>query len=122
MQGVLHRDRPPYFLPALSLVDTVVYFAHCVVSPPPGNWIRAGHRCRTAVLVPPSPLFFFSRCLHAVFALRDKAHVQGTLIFEWEAGARELRQLLECPERCVQQLVSMARSCGFDGWLVNVGL
>mgnify|MGYP001036176191 FL=1 len=94
MDGITIQDRPPYVLPLLSLVDTLVYFSHHVVTPPPRNWIHATQRCRTSIL--------------------------GTLIFEWEAGSRELCHLLAQSEECARQLVAMAVHMGFHGWLVNI--
>lgn len=74
-------------------------FSHRRVAMPPPAWIRSAHRHGTKIL--------------------------GTLIFEWDAGKRDLDRLLG-PEvslvstEVADSLVDLAVERGFEGWLVNV--
>lgn len=80
-----------------AYVDIFVYFSHYCVTIPPVGYIQAAHRHGALVL--------------------------GTLIFEWESGARELEKILasfKTRARAASQLASIAKFYGFDGWLVNV--
>lgn len=80
-----------------AYVDIFVYFSHQRVTIPPVGYIHAAHR-------------------HGALAL-------GTLIFEWEAGERDLRQLLasySTRRKAATQLALIAYTFKFDGWLVNV--
>lgn len=80
-----------------AYVDIFVYFSHYCVTIPPVGYIQAAHRHGAVVL--------------------------GTLIFEWEKGAKELQKILvsfKTRARAASQLASIAKFYGFDGWLVNV--
>lgn len=80
-----------------AYVDIFVYFSHQRVTIPPVGYIQAAHR-------------------HGALAL-------GTLIFEWEAGERDLKKLLSSyttRRKAATQLALIAYTFKFDGWLVNV--
>ncbi|CDF32212.1 Endo-beta-N-acetylglucosaminidase GH85 [Chondrus crispus] len=80
-----------------AYVDIFVYFSHYCVTIPPVGYIHAAHKHGALVL--------------------------GTLIFEWEKGAKELQNILvsfKTRARAASQLASIAKFYGFDGWLVNV--
>lgn len=80
-----------------AYVDIFVYFSHYCVTIPPVGYIQAAHRHGALVL--------------------------GTLIFEWDSGAKELKKILvsfKTRSRAASQLAAIARFYGFDGWLVNV--
>jgi len=76
------------------LVDIFVYFSHWTISPPPRGFTEAGHTHHTKVL--------------------------GTIIFEWDSGAVELRKVLKNPALVIDKLVQIAVFLGFDGYLLNV--
>lgn len=80
-----------------AYVDIFVYFSHYCVTIPPVGYVQAAHRHGSLVL--------------------------GTLIFEWEAGAKELHKILasfKTRAKAASKLASIAKFYGFDGWLVNV--
>ncbi|KAK4535745.1 hypothetical protein CDCA_CDCA06G1770 [Cyanidium caldarium] len=79
-----------------SFVDDFVYFSHHRVSLPPTGWIEAAHR-------------HGSRCL-------------GTVLFEHEAGEKDLAVVLNLRVLfyVVFKLARLAQLYGFDGWLLNV--
>lgn len=77
-------------------MDIFVYFSHHRVTIPPVGWIESAHRHGTLVL--------------------------GTFIFEWEQACRELISAVGDEERrskVAEQLVCIAKTCGFEGWLFN---
>ena len=94
-----------------SYVDIFIYFGHYTVTVPPPNLIEEGHR-------------------HGVKVL-------GTLIFEWEHGAKEAKMMLEGKvgidledmkysridplgnRMYANKLVEIAKHYGFDGYLMN---
>lgn len=78
-------------------VDVFVYFSHFRVSPVPKGFTQAAHR-------------------HGALAL-------GTIIFENDDGREDLRVILSSfrtRAKAANQLATMAKFFGFDGWLVNV--
>lgn len=80
-----------------AYVDVFVYFSHHRVTIPPVGYIHAAHR-------------------HGALAL-------GTLIFEWDEGAADLIKMMSSYSvraKAAQQLATIAKFFGFDGWLVNV--
>ncbi|PWN48219.1 hypothetical protein IE53DRAFT_207724 [Violaceomyces palustris] len=101
-------DRRSYSFEHWSLVETLVYFSHHRISPPPQSWIRAAKRHGTKVL--------------------------GTLIFEWKESIPDLSLLLRGPERSIlalqeepkfsphfaDQLIQLALERDFQGYLINV--
>ncbi|BGP15215.1 hypothetical protein JCM10213_000833 [Rhodosporidiobolus nylandii] len=105
-----------YTLQHWDKVDSFIYFSHNRVSLPPFGWIQAAHTAG--------------------------AKVFGTLIFEWDAGKADIKELV-CPgfsslssasspssaasnpftrlsTRYADYLVDLAVERGFEGWLVNV--
>jgi hypothetical protein len=79
--------------------DVFNYFSHARVSVPPAEWIAAArkqqHGCR----------------------------VIGTVLTEWDGGARDCAWLLEGDRRIVQVALRLATLCverHFDGYLVNI--
>lgn len=48
--------------------------------------------------------------------------ILGTLIFEWEQGAEELKELLNSPHlsKLADKLADIAVFFGFDGYLINI--
>lgn len=80
-----------------AYVDVFVYFSHYRVTIPPVGYIHAAHR-------------------HGSLAL-------GTIIFEWGAGTSDLVKILasfKTRAKAANQLASIAKFHGFDGWLLNV--
>lgn len=81
-----------------AYVDIFVYFSHYRVSIPPVGYIHAAHRHGTLVL--------------------------GTLIFEdGNEGQSDLKAVLasfRVRAKAANQLATIAKFFGFDGWLVNV--
>ncbi|XP_065345502.1 cytosolic endo-beta-N-acetylglucosaminidase [Cloeon dipterum] len=79
-------------------VDIFVYFSHKFVTIAPPVWVNAAH-------------------LHGVLIL-------GTVITEWDSGKKLLEEVLhglkERRSQFVNQLVSMCKHYGMDGWLINV--
>ncbi|GJQ08913.1 hypothetical protein GpartN1_g704.t1 [Galdieria partita] len=77
-------------------VDIFVYFSHHRVTIPPVCWVESAHRHGTLVL--------------------------GTFIVEWEEACRELvLAVMEESQRnrVARQLVHIAKTFGFEGWLFN---
>eukprot|EP00731_Ephydatia_muelleri_P031174 Em0022g688a len=92
-----HADPQDYYLYHWHYVDSFVYFSHNFVTIPPPTWTNAAHR---------------NGCLSL-----------GTIITEWQDGARLCSQLFESDDLVVklaQRLVDMAEYYNFDGWLVNI--
>ena len=78
-------------------IDIFVYFSHHFVTIPPPCWTNAAHT-------------------HAVPVL-------GTLITEWDDGAKRCSKILEDKatyKHFANQLVDIAEYYKFDGWLVNI--
>jgi hypothetical protein len=78
-------------------IDALAYFSHARVTIPPPAWIAAAHRRGVRVL--------------------------GTVIMEWRDGSEALDALLATAatrSHTVAQLVRIAQTAGFEGWLVNV--
>ena len=76
-------------------VDSFVYFSHHRISCPPLATTATAHRLGTKVF--------------------------GTVIFEWEEGAADLRRLLDgSMPHVIDKLVQLAVERGFDGWLINI--
>lgn len=79
-----------------AYVDVFVYFSHHRVTIPPVGYIHAGHRHGSLVL--------------------------GTLIFKDDEGVSDLSMILssfKSRARTANQLATIAKFYGFDGWLVN---
>lgn len=80
-----------------AYVDVFIYFSHYRVTIPPVGYIHAAHR-------------------HGALAL-------GTVIFEWDAGSADLSKVLasfKTRAKAANQLASIAKFFGFDGWLLNI--
>lgn len=80
-----------------AYVDVFVYYSHYCVTIPPVGYIQAAHR-------------HGSLCL-------------GTLIFEWDSGAEQLKKILvsfKTRAKAASQLAAIAKFYGFDGWLVKI--
>ena len=92
-----HADIQDYYLYHWHYVDSFVYFSHNFVTIPPPTWTNAAHR---------------NGCLSL-----------GTIITEWQDGARLCDLLFESNDLVVklaQHLVDIAEYYNFDGWLVNI--
>ena len=74
-------------------VDAFVYFSHHRITIPPPSWTVAAHK--------------------------EGVRVLGTVIVEWEEGARQLTALLDEPAHA-EALVRLCEYHRFDGWLFNV--
>lgn len=99
--GVFGDDCPPdsqmWRFNHWAYVDVFVYFSHSRVTIPPVGYIHAGHRHGSLVL--------------------------GTFIFEHDEGAEDLGKVLtnfKSRAKAANQLASIAKFHGFDGWLLNV--
>jgi len=79
------------------LIESFVYFSHNFITIPPSTWTNAAHA-------------------NGVLSL-------GTIITEWEDGARTCNHLLSTKanvDQFVEQCVSLANYYQFDGWLINI--
>jgi len=79
------------------LIESFVYFSHNFITIPPSTWTNAAHA-------------------NGVLSL-------GTIITEWEDGARTCNHLLSTKanvDQFVDQCVSLANYYQFDGWLINI--
>lgn len=78
-------------------IDLFNYFSHNYITIPPLCWINAGHRNGVQVL--------------------------GTIIVEFDEAKNILDELLNSRQdlyRFVEAFVLVAKSFGFDGWLLNI--
>ncbi|XP_066292167.1 cytosolic endo-beta-N-acetylglucosaminidase-like isoform X1 [Branchiostoma lanceolatum] len=95
VQGTWRDDC--YLISHWQHIDTFVYFSHHFIMLPPPGWTNAAHR-------------------HGVKVL-------GTLITEWDDGAKRCRQFLKDQASCrglADKLAQMAQHYNFDGWLINI--
>jgi len=90
-----------------SNIDSFIYFGHYRLTIPPPSWVNQAHR--------------------------NGARILGTLIFEWEDGARECKDMLDGKVTYegkmvdddlgalfyAEKLVEIARVFKFDGYLIN---
>lgn len=79
-----------------AYVDVFVYYSHHRVTIPPVGYIHAGHRHGSLVL--------------------------GTVVFEGDDGVNDLSLILssfKTRAKCANQLATIAKFFGFDGWLIN---
>ena len=68
-------------------------------------------------------LIFSCSVLYVPVAHRHGVRILGTVITEWQEGAKICARLLhqdKIVHRFVQQLISIAQYYRFDGWLVNI--
>lgn len=97
-QGI-ESSETVYTCEYLQYVDTFVYFSHKRVAVPPASWINLMHKNGVKIL--------------------------GTFLLEGDAGPVELREIFHPSEDghdasfLANQLVSLAKVYGFDGWLLN---
>ncbi|KAF8468382.1 glycoside hydrolase [Kalaharituber pfeilii] len=83
----------------LHFIDTFVYFSHKRVAPPPASWINLMHKNGVRIL--------------------------GTFIVEGDSGTRDLHKIFQGgldgadATFYANQLVLIAKTYGFDGWLLN---
>ena len=83
----------------LQYVDIFVYFSHKLVAVPPVSWINLMHKNGVKIL--------------------------GTIIVEGDSGPLNLHKIfkpsLDSPDAAfyANQLVLLAKTYGFDGWLLN---
>ncbi|XP_035695169.1 cytosolic endo-beta-N-acetylglucosaminidase-like [Branchiostoma floridae] len=95
VQGTWRDDC--YLISHWQHIDTFVYFSHHFITLPPPGWTNAAHR-------------------HGVKVL-------GTLITEWDDGAKCCQQFLKDQASCralADKLAQMAQHYNFDGWLINI--
>ena len=87
----------PYSCNYLQYVETFIYFSHKLVCIPPTAWINTCHR-------------------HGVKVL-------GTFIMEGDAHAKAIGKMFDQTDGeyvVARRLASMAKTYGFDGWLLNI--
>ena len=105
MMGGYTQDKYPQGANATSdyhfyhwhLIESFIYFSHNFITIPPSTWTNAAHA-------------------NGVLSL-------GTIITEWEDGARTCNHLLSTKanvDQFVEQCVSLANYYQFDGWLINI--
>ncbi|XP_019643810.1 PREDICTED: cytosolic endo-beta-N-acetylglucosaminidase-like [Branchiostoma belcheri] len=95
VQGTWRDDC--YLISHWQHIDTFVYFSHHFITLPPPGWTNAAHK-------------------HGVKVL-------GTLITEWDDGAKRCQQFLKDQVSCrglADKLAQMAQHYNFDGWLINI--
>ncbi|RPB26342.1 hypothetical protein L211DRAFT_901380 [Terfezia boudieri ATCC MYA-4762] len=97
-QGIASSETV-YTCEYLQYIDIFVYFSHKRVAVPPASWINLMHKNGVKIL--------------------------GTFLVEHDTGAVELRKIFgegtDGPDASfyANQLVSLAKTYGFDGWLLN---
>ncbi|KAF8454938.1 glycosyl hydrolase family 85-domain-containing protein [Terfezia claveryi] len=97
-QGVASSETV-YTCEYLQFINIFVYFSHKRVAVPPASWINLMHKNGVKIL--------------------------GTFLVEHDTGAVELRKIFregtDSPDASfyANQLVSLAKTYGFDGWLLN---
>ncbi|KHN77582.1 Cytosolic endo-beta-N-acetylglucosaminidase [Toxocara canis] len=93
---ITHSSKP-YIVLHWWYMDVFVYFSHQFVTIPPVGWIDQAHA-------------------HGVIVL-------GTIITEWESGAKICSEVLSSEEnvdKTVANLVEIATYHNFEGWLINI--
>lgn len=95
------------------LIDEFCYFSHDRITIPrtpfPHPFLSYQQRC---YLVVAAPSVIAAGHIHGVKVL-------GTVIVEWGDGVPEAARLVDEWPEISQALVSLAKSIGFDGWLMN---
>ena len=97
-QGV-ESSATVYTCEYLQYIDTFVYFSHKLVAIPPVSWINLMHKNGVKIL--------------------------GTILVEGDSGDSDLRKIFkqspDGPDSTfyANQFVSLAKTYGFDGWLLN---
>jgi len=105
MMGGYTKDKYPqgsnttsdYYFYHWYLIESFIYFSHNFITIPPASWTNAAHA-------------------NGVLSL-------GTIITEWEDGARTCNHLLSTKaniDQFVEQCVNLANYYQFDGWLINI--
>ncbi|XP_035827207.1 uncharacterized protein LOC101863364 isoform X2 [Aplysia californica] len=91
------KGAPSYRFYHWHLIDTFVYFSHRFITVPPLGWICAAHKEGVTVL--------------------------GTVITEWDDGAKICQELLSSKssiDKFTTKLAEIADFYNFDGWLINI--
>ncbi|XP_065846189.1 cytosolic endo-beta-N-acetylglucosaminidase-like isoform X2 [Oscarella lobularis] len=97
VQGCYPVSDVHYYISHWEMISMFIYFSHHFVTVPPPGWTNCAHKHGVPVL--------------------------GTIITEWEEGAKICERFLESEwtyRRVVEQLVGVALYYKLDGWLVNI--